>query len=342
MGSNSFLDPKYDGLSAKETIRQVYRDNLLEDQTKALQRQAEAIEEAQRKAELRQLEEDIKNTERNIREDKRKEIYSDYYALLEKIEYSKDYFTHQYGKDPKADKLYEAQFGTFEEWITNHKKSEILKKRADYEWNLYLEIRNTICNIGDGFYCDVEYLISEKCYNNIGIYPPKITNGIMSIFIFFIFMEIIFLPIMFIDVSEGKSIFSIATMIIGGLSALVLLVTILKNIGEISAYKRETAEKKLQWKKDKDWYDKKMKEAEKERHKFDEIINVIELFNNKRENFSTSLIQKELKMGYARAKKVYDEMIDLGLITNSKDTNIENIETGENNKKEPKELILEL
>ena len=113
MGSNSFLDPKYDGLSAKEAIRQVYRDNLLEDQTKALEKQAELIKKEQDRVRYEQMEKARDEYERAVREKKKTEIYEDYYNLLEKIEYSKEYFTHQYGKNPKADKLYEAQFGTF-------------------------------------------------------------------------------------------------------------------------------------------------------------------------------------------------------------------------------------
>ncbi len=46
-GTNGFLDPKYDGLPAKEIIRQVYRDNLLDEQTQALKDQAEALKKQQ-------------------------------------------------------------------------------------------------------------------------------------------------------------------------------------------------------------------------------------------------------------------------------------------------------
>ncbi len=309
MGSNSFLDPKYDGLSAKEAIRQVYRDNLLEDQTKALEKQAELIKKEQDRVRYEQMEKARDEYERAVREKKKTEIYEDYYNLLEKIEYSKEYFTHQYGKNPKADKLYEAQFGTFKEWITNHKKLEILKKKADYEWNLCYEI------LEKTQYDD--YYLTEERYNSIGIYPPKITDGILIIFISFILIGVPFLPMLFIGGSDTKSGFNIVMMILGGLFALVLLVSILENIGKISAYKQKTAKEKLQWKKDKAWYDNKMEEAKKERCKFDEIINAIELFNNNTENFSTSLIQKELKMGYARAEKIYNELIELGIVDDS-------------------------
>ncbi|MCR5146711.1 MAG: hypothetical protein K6B70_05150 [Clostridia bacterium] len=100
MGTNSFLDPKYDGLSTNERIRQAERDNKLEEQNKLLAEQNKLkrqemeikaeLQEKQRIAEIKrqiELEEQTRiEKERlfieNLNE-KEKELYSTFKKALD-------------------------------------------------------------------------------------------------------------------------------------------------------------------------------------------------------------------------------------------------------------------
>lgn len=162
MGSNSFLDPKYDGLSANETIRQVYRDNLLEDQTKALERNV-----AQQEEQNRLLEEQTRALEHNAAQQKKQN------RLLEE----KNHLLKEQAILQSLD--------------SNGKKEfSVIKK-------ILLDTNNTVYNVKNSAYKVQKYLLNAISYNKCCIEKYRVSSfvRIISLFIIMIIFAVIFLPI---------------------------------------------------------------------------------------------------------------------------------------------------
>lgn len=241
----------------------------MEEQNNLIMAERNKRERERERAEWEKFERTVEKEREQIRNQKKKEIYEDYYNLKETIEYSKDYFTHQYGKDSKLDEMYEAQFGTFEKWLNDYKKLEILKQKADLEWNVYFEESQ----LGKDYY-------KEDYFDWLNaISKPKLTDGLGAIIVSFILFELVFAPIAFISASEPQ--LGIIPIAIGAIFAVIILLIIMGNMLKLSAFKQEAKKKKIKWKKDKEEHDKRKQEIEKERLALDKKLQEVDKELNK-------------------------------------------------------------